>query len=64
MDAIFGSVAKTGTTYFGFSMLGRWYPIQPLNKLFLRAELGFNTLNVEDVDDSLFTGLTFAFCTG
>jgi len=64
LDMIFGSIQKQSSTYFGLSMFGRWYPLETLNKLFVGAEVGFNTLSLKGLDDSLFTGVTFALRTG
>jgi len=64
LDLIFGSIQKQDNTYFGLSMFGRWYPLDTLNKLFVGAEVGFNTLSFKDIDDALFTGVTFALRTG
>jgi len=68
VDTVFGSFGagdgKVGLTYFGLAAFGRWYPLEPLHKMFVSAELGFNTLSMEKVDKSVFTGLTFALRTG
>jgi hypothetical protein len=64
MDLVFGSYTKKSVTYFGLTAIGRWYPLTPLEKLYLSTELGFNTCSMEDADDALYTGLTFALRTG
>jgi hypothetical protein len=65
IDLYVASVNDLSMTYFGLNAHGRWYPLsESLEKLFLDTGLGFNTLNVEDVDDSIFTGLTFGLKAG
>jgi hypothetical protein len=68
-DLIFGSVKSTGSgkqsvDHVGLAAVGRWYPLAKLQKLYLGAEIGFATCNVEDVDDPLYEGLTFALRAG
>jgi hypothetical protein len=66
-DFIFGAIGK-GTsqksTHVGLAALGRWYPLAKLQKLYLGAELGFDTLTVEKMDDPIYSGLTFAMRAG
>jgi hypothetical protein len=64
MDLILGSQNDVGITHFGLAAVGRWYPPAELEKLYLGMELGFDTCMLEDVDDPLYTGLTFALRTG
>jgi hypothetical protein len=67
-DFIFGShgkgTAKLSVTHIGLAAIGRWYPLAKLEKLFVGTELGFDTCTLEDADDPLYTGLTFALRAG
>jgi hypothetical protein len=66
-DFVFGSVKdveKQSVTHVGLAATGRWYPLARLEKLYLGAELGFDTCSLEDADDALYTGLTFALRAG
>jgi hypothetical protein len=66
-DFVFGSVKvakKQSVTHVGLAAIGRWYPLAQLEKLYLGAELGFDTCSLEDADDELYTGLTFALRAG
>jgi hypothetical protein len=68
VDLVFGSVKTAGVsksvTHFGLAAIGRWYPLAKLQKLYLGTELGFDTCSVQDVDDALYTGFTFAVRAG
>jgi hypothetical protein len=64
VDVVFGEADKMSVTHFGLAAIGRWYPLTPLEKLYLGAELGFDTCSMEDVDDALYTGLTLALRAG
>jgi hypothetical protein len=62
MDLYAGKVFDIDGTYFGLSAHGRWYPLSAtLEKLYLDAGLGFNSLDSKLVE---FGGLTFALKTG
>jgi hypothetical protein len=66
-DFIFGSVGvgtRRSVTHIGLAMMGRWYPLAKLQKMYVGTELGFDTCPMEDADDPLYTGLTFALRTG
>jgi hypothetical protein len=66
-DFVFGSVkagTKQSVTHIGMAAIGRWYPLAQLQKLYVGTELGFDTCIMEDADDSLYTGLTFALRMG
>ena len=64
VDVIFGKQDDVSITHFGLAAVGRWYPLAQLEKLFLGVELGVDTCSLEDVDDPLYTGLTFALRAG
>jgi hypothetical protein len=66
-DFVFGSVGKSNkqsVTHVGMAAVGRWYPLAKLQKLYVGTELGFDTCFMENVDDALYTGLTFAVRAG
>jgi hypothetical protein len=66
-DFVFGSIGvgtRRSVTHIGLAMMGRWYPLAQLQKMYVGTELGFDTCFVEDVDEHLYTGLTFALRTG
>jgi hypothetical protein len=66
-DLFFGSIGvndKQSVTHIGLAAIGRWYPLAKLEKLYVGTELGFDTCTMEDVDDPLYTGLTFALRAG
>jgi hypothetical protein len=68
MDLVFGTITvfnkDASVTHFGLAAMGRWYPLAKLQKLYLGTELGFDTCSMKDVDDALYTGLTFAVRAG
>jgi hypothetical protein len=68
MDLVFGTVTVSkkdlSVIHFGLAAIGRWYPLAKLHKLYLGTELGFDTCSMKDVDDALYTGLTFAVRAG
>ena len=60
MDLYAGKVNDQSGVYFGLDAQGRVYPLSDtMEKLFIEAWLGFNTLSVENSDDEEFTSLTF-----
>jgi hypothetical protein len=61
-DMIFGKVNDASTIYFGLAASGRWYPLATMEKLYIGAELGFNTCKMESV--TLYTGLTYGLRAG
>jgi hypothetical protein len=67
-DFVFGTIKTVATkqsiTHIGIAAIGRWYPLAKLHKLYVGTELGFDTCSMEDVDDPLYTGLTFALRMG
>jgi hypothetical protein len=68
-DFVFGSYKAKGQnsqsiTHVGMAAIGRWYPLAPLQKLYVGTELGFDTCSWENADESLYTGLTFALRMG
>jgi hypothetical protein len=67
LDLIFGSYGKDtkrSITHTGAALVGKWYPLARLQKVYVGTELGFNTCSLEDADDPLYTGLTFALRMG
>ncbi|MDR0600285.1 MAG: hypothetical protein LBG84_09450, partial [Treponema sp.] len=66
-DIILGKVGKgtsVSVNHYGLAFLGRWYPLANLQKLYLGAELGFDTCSMEKVDDPLYRGLTLGLRAG
>jgi hypothetical protein len=67
-DFVFGSfgkdAAKRSVSHIGLAATGRWYPLAKLQKLYVGTELGFDVCPMEDADDPLYAGLTFALRTG
>jgi hypothetical protein len=67
-DLIFGGTgtgtARQRVTHIGLALMGRWYPLARMHKLYLGTEIGFDTCRIRDAEKSLYTGLTFAARAG
>jgi hypothetical protein len=68
-DLWFGEANKTDFFYFGLAAHGRWYPLgDGLEKLFVDAGLGFNSLSIDgekaDRDHGGYSGLTIGLKAG